>query len=168
MNDWIAVGAQRKSSMSEKAEVQATDFVELAGDIVSAYVSNNPVRPADLPDLIRSVHAALSGIGSGTIMTASEPEVEKPTAAQIRKSMTPDGIVSFLDGNTYKTLKRHLRTHGLDPNSYRARFGLPVEYPMVAPEYAARRSELAKSIGLGRIADRGEAEQTSAQGRKAA
>jgi predicted transcriptional regulator len=168
MNDWIAVGAQRKSSMSEKAEVQATDFVELAGDIVSAYVSNNPVRPADLPDLIRSVHAALSGIGSGTIMTASEPEVEKPTAAQIRKSMTPEGIVSFLDGKIYKTLKRHLTTHGLDPHGYRARFGLPADYPMVAPEYAKRRSELAKSIGLGRVADRGEDELSSSQGRKAA
>ena len=101
-------------------------------------------------------------------VTATEPEVEKTTAAQVRRSVTPYGIVSFLDGKTYKTLKRHLRTYGLDPNSYRARFGLPVEYPMVAPEYAARRSELAKSIGLGRIADWGEAEQTSAQGRKKA
>jgi predicted transcriptional regulator len=154
--------------MTENLDKQSTDFLDLTGDIVAAYVSNNPVRPTDLPDLVRSVHAALSGLANGTAQIAAEPEIEKPTSAQVRKSVTPDGIVSFLDGNTYKTLKRHLRTHGLDPNSYRARFGLPVEYPMVAPEYAARRSELAKSIGLGRIADRGEAEQTSAQGRKAA
>jgi predicted transcriptional regulator len=154
--------------MTENLDKQSTDFLDLTGDIVAAYVSNNPVRPTDLPDLVRSVHAALSGLANGTAQIAAEPEIEKPTSAQLRNSVTPDGIVSFLDGNTYKTLKRHLRTHGLDPNSYRARFGLPVEYPMVAPEYAARRSELAKSIGLGRIADRGEAEQTSAQGRKAA
>jgi predicted transcriptional regulator len=154
--------------MTENLDKQSTDFLDLTGDVVASYVSNNPVRPTDLPDLIRSVHAALSGLANGTAQTAAEPEVEKPSAAQVRKSVTPDGIVSFLDGKTYKTLKRHLRTHGLDPNSYRARFGLPVEYPMVAPEYAARRSELAKSIGLGRIADRGEAEQSPAGGRKKA
>lgn len=70
--------------------------------------------------------------------------------------MTPEGIISFLDGKTYKTLKRHLSTHGLDPHGYRARFGLPADYPMVAPEYAKRRSELAKSIGLGQIINRGD------------
>jgi predicted transcriptional regulator len=154
--------------MTESLDIQSTDFLDLAGDIVSAYVSNNPVRPSDLPDLIRSVHAALSGLSNGTAQSAVEPEVEKPTAAQVRKSVTPEGIVSFLDGRTYKTLKRHLTGHGLDPQSYRARFGLSADYPMVAPEYAARRSELAKSIGLGRIADRGEDEQSPAAGRKKA
>jgi predicted transcriptional regulator len=154
--------------MSENTETQITDFVELTGDIVAAYVSNNPVRPADLPELIRTVHAALNGLANGTSGAAPEAEIEKPTAAQIRKSVMPDGIVSFLDGKSYKTLKRHIGTHGLDPVSYRQRFGLPADYPMVSPNYAAQRSALAKSIGLGRGVDRGEDEQSKAQGRKKA
>jgi predicted transcriptional regulator len=143
--------------MSENSENRTSDFVELAGDIVSAYVSNNPVRPADLPDLIRQVFTALKGLASGAAAASPEAAIEKPTAAQIRKSITPDGIVSFLDGKPYKTLKRHLSTHGLDPHSYRQRYGLAADYPMVAPEYAARRSELAKAAGLGRVNDRDEA-----------
>ena len=154
--------------MSQKVEDQTTDFVVLADDIVAAYVSNSPGQPSDLPDLIRSVHGALGGLAGGTAKTASEPEVEKPTAAQIRKSVTPDGIVSFLDGKSYKTLKRHLSTHGLDPHSYRQRYGLPADYPMVAPDYAARRSELAKSIGLGRVTDRDANDQQPARGGKKA
>lgn len=135
---------------------QQIDFVELTTDIVSAFVSNNPVRPSDLPDLIRNVHGALNGLANVTAATASEIEVEKPTAAQIRKSVTPEGIVSFLDGKTYKILKRHLRSHGLNPQSYCERFGLPADYPMVSGSYAAYRSELAKSIGLGQISGRNE------------
>lgn len=154
--------------MSENAENQTTDFVDLTGDIVAAFVSNNPVRPSDLPDLIRTVHAALNGLTNGTAAAAPEAEIEKPTAAQIRKSVTPDGIVSFLDGRTYKTMKRHLRGHGFDPRSYRQRFGLPADYPMVASSYAAQRSALAKSIGLGRVADRSNSEQPKVQGRKKA
>jgi len=143
--------------MSENTENQTTNFVELAGDIVSAYVSNNPVRPTDLPDLIRQVHTALQALAPGTAAASPEPEIEKPSAAQIRKSVTSEGIVSFLDGRSYKTLKRHLSTHGLDPHSYRARFGLSADYPMVAPEYAKRRSDLAKAIGLGRVVDQSDA-----------
>jgi predicted transcriptional regulator len=154
--------------MSENIEIPTSDFVELTGDIVAAYVANNPVRPADLPDLILTVHAALNGLVNGTAGAAPEAEIEKPTAAQIRKSVMPDCIVSFLDGKSYKTLKRHLGTHGLDPHSYRQRFGLPADYPMVSPNYAAQRSALAKSIGLGRGAGRGEDEQPQAQGRKKA
>ncbi|KQP36403.1 MucR family transcriptional regulator [Methylobacterium sp. Leaf104] len=156
--------------MSESTELQTTDFVDLAADIVAAYVSNNPVRPTDLPDLIRSVHAALNGLVSGVAQTAEEIAPEKPTAAQIRKSVMPDGIISFLDGKSYKTLKRHLSSHGLDPHSYRQRYGLPADYPMVAPSYAAMRSELAKSIGLGQVANRNEDEdvQPKAKGRKQA
>ena len=154
--------------MSENIETQTTDFVDLTGDLVAAYVANNPVRPSDLPELIRTVHAALNGLGNGTAAAAPETEIEKPSAAQIRKSVMPDGIVSFLDGKSYKTLKRHIGTHGLDPVSYRQRFGLPADYPMVSPNYAAQRSALAKSIGLGRGAGRGEDEQPQAQGRKKA
>ena len=99
------------------------------------------------------MHAAIAGLADGTSSLSSEAAaertVEKPTPAQIRKSVRDDGIVSFIDGKTYKTLKRHLSANGLDPQSYRVRFGLPSDYPMVAPSYAAQRSALAKSIGLG-------------------
>ena len=162
------VAQQQYSSMSENTEAQTIDFVELAGDIVSAYVSNNPVWPAGLPDLIRDVHAALQALASGLPMVEPETETEKPSAAQIRKSVMPDGIVSFLDGKSYKTMKRHLSAHGLSPETYRSRFGLPADYPMIAPEYAKRRSDLAKSIGLGRIVDRDENDQPRAQRRKKA
>ena len=154
--------------MSENNDTPTTDFVDLTGDLVAAYVANNPVRPSDLPELIRTVHAALNGLVNGTAAVPPEAEIEKPSAAQIRKSVQPDGIISFLDGKSYKTLKRHLGTHGLDPVSYRQRFGLPADYPMVSPNYAAQRSALAKSIGLGRVAARGEDEQPQAQGRKKA
>ncbi|TXM72811.1 MucR family transcriptional regulator [Methylobacterium sp. WL69] len=154
--------------MSENAEIQTTEFVDMTGDIVAAYVSNNAVRPSDLPDLIRTVHAALNGLAGGIATAAPEAEIEKPTAAQIRKSVMPDGIVSFLDGKSYKTMKRHLRGHGLEPQGYRQRFGLPADYPMVSPNYAAQRSALAKSIGLGRVADRKDSEQPKMQSRKKA
>jgi predicted transcriptional regulator len=142
--------------MSENTENQAFNFVDLAGDIVSAYVSNNSVTTSELPGLIRQVHTALQALATGAAAASPEAEIEKPTAAQIRKSVTPEGIVSFLDGKTYKTLKRHLTGHGLDPHSYRQRYGLSSNYPMVAPEYAARRSALAKAVGLGRVAGRDE------------
>ena len=87
-------------------------------------------------------------------------EVEKPSPAQIRKSVRHDGIVSFIDGKTYKTLKRHLTSHGLDPRSYRDRYGLPADYPMVAPGYAERRSALAKAIGLGSAGGRADQGKT--------
>ncbi len=145
--------------MSEEEHKSRADFIELAGDIVSAYVSNNSVPSADLPALISSVHAALSGLGGVTEVSAAPEAVEKPSPAQVRKSITPDAIISFIDGKAYKTLKRHLGTHGLDPHSYRQRYGLPNDYPMVAPSYAAQRSALAKSIGLGRPGGRIPAEE---------
>lgn len=129
------------------------DSITLAGEIVAAYVSNNPLPAAELPGLIERVHRAVAGLASGDgamkIDGVPHGDVEKPSAAQIRKSVQHNGIVSFIDGKTYKTLKRHLYAHGLDPRSYRDRFGLSRDYPMVAPEYAERRSALAKSIGLG-------------------
>lgn len=129
-------------STSNTAELSA-----LTSDIVSAYVSKNSVPMADLPGLITSVHASLAGLGQA----AAEPvEDSKVSAAQIRKSITPDHLVSFVDGKPYKSLKRHLTTRGYTPESYRKTFGLPVDYPMVAASYAAARSELAKSLGLGK------------------
>jgi predicted transcriptional regulator len=151
--------------MAENQENQSSDLLELVGELVAAYVSNNPVRSSDLPDLIRNVHATLNELANGTAEAAPQAEIEKPSAAQIRKSVMPDGIVSFLDGKSYKTLKRHIGTHGLDPVSYRQRFGLPSDYPMVAPNYAAQRSALAKSIGLGQVANRAEPAQPKTKAR---
>ncbi|MEE7449479.1 MucR family transcriptional regulator [Methylobacterium radiotolerans] len=155
--------------MTEETTGPNSNFIELAGDIVAAYVSNNPVPAAELPALIARVHGAISGLVTGTLTAeigaASQAEIEKPSAAQIRKSVRHDGIVSFIDGKTYKTLKRHLTSHGLDPRSYRDRYGLPADYPMVAPSYAEQRSALAKAIGLGQPGAMAERER---KGRKAA
>lgn len=153
---------------------QTPELVELAGSIVAAYVSNNSVPPGDLPALIANIHAAVTRVASGASAASDAndvEEVQKPSAAQIRKSVTDEGIVSFIDGRTYKTLKRHLTTHGLDPRSYRQRYDLPDDYPMVAPSYAAQRSALARQIGLGRpgaLAERQKAVQATGRSRKAA
>lgn len=167
--DRLRLGAQKlNSDMSENTQNQTTDLIDLTGDIVAAYVSNNSVPTADLPGLITGIYNALSGLALASTHQAPAEVAEKPSATQIRKSVTPDGIVSFVDGKTYKIMKRHLTMNGLDPQGYRQRFGLPADYPMVAPSYAAQRSALAKSIGLGRIANREEDEQPRAQGRKKA
>jgi predicted transcriptional regulator len=138
------------SEIQSEAEYQSVDLLNLTGEIVSAYVSNKSVTTGDLPTLLHNVHTALASLYAGRSLQTRIEAHDKPTAAQIRKSVSPDGIVSFVDGKTYKTMKRHLTTNGLDPQSYRNRFGLPTDYPMVAPNYAAQRSALAKSIGLGR------------------
>ncbi|MCJ2015656.1 MucR family transcriptional regulator [Methylobacterium sp. J-076] len=124
-----------------------------ASDVISAYVANNPLPAAELPALIGSVHAALKRLTETDMADSAakdDTKVSRPSNAEIRRSIGRDGLVSFIDGKVYKTLKRHLSSHGLDPDSYRERFGLPSDYPMVAPSYAARRSALAKEIGLGR------------------
>jgi len=136
--------------VSDETQPQNENLIVLASDIVSAYVSNNSVPVTDLGGLIGSVHQALSRLTGDVAPVAVEETIEKPSAAQIRKSITDNAIISFIDGKSYKTLKRHLGTHGLDPHSYRQRYGLPADYPMVAPSYAAQRSALAKQIGLGR------------------
>ncbi|MGE7416742.1 MucR family transcriptional regulator [Methylobacterium tarhaniae] len=122
------------------------DLVALAGSIVSAYVANNSVPVADLSGLIASVHGALAGLGA-----PAAPVEERPTPPiPVRKTVTPDHIVSLEDGKPYKTLKRHLAGRGMTPEQYRVKWGLPADYPMVAANYAAQRSELAKTNGLGR------------------
>ena len=125
----------------------AAKFVELAADIVSAYVTKNPLPMSDLPALINEVHAALVTVASGTAEPAAE--ARKP-AVSIRRSITPDYIICLDDGKKFKSLKRHLRTqYDLTPEQYRERWDLPPDYPMVAPNYAKARSELAKEKGLG-------------------
>ncbi len=123
-------------------------IVELTADVVSAYVSNNPVPAAELAALIGQIHASLRALTSGAPAEAQEPQ--KP-AVPIKKSVAPDYIVCLEDGKQFKSLKRHLMSqYGLRPDEYRAKWNLPADYPMVAPTYAATRSALAKKMGLGR------------------
>ncbi len=125
-----------------------TELLTLTADIAAAYVSNNTVQASDVPSVIQTIYRALAGVGSAA--AAPTPEPQKP-AVPIKKSITPDFLISLEDGKKYKSLKRHLRTqYNMSPEDYRAKWGLPKDYPMVAPNYAASRSALAKSMGLGR------------------
>jgi predicted transcriptional regulator len=122
-------------------------LITLASDIVAAHVSNNSVSVEDLPSLITNVYGALAGLGQA----APAPEPAPEPAVSIRASIKPDYIVCLEDGKKLKMLKRHLMTHyNLTPDQYRQRWNLPADYPMVAPNYAEKRRELAKKIGLGR------------------
>jgi len=122
------------------------DMIQATVDVVSAHVANNTLAVSDLPELIRQVHATLSQLGA-----PAEPEEERPVpVVPIKKSITPDYLICLEDGKKLKMLKRHLKTaYDMTPDEYRDRWGLPADYPMVAPNYAKQRSELAKSIGLG-------------------
>lgn len=123
------------------------DLIELAAEIVSAYVSNNSVPAADLPGLINDVFTALTRVGTPVVEVAAEPL--KP-AVPVKKSVHNDFIICLEDGKKFKSLKRHLRTqYNMSPEQYREKWALPPEYPMVAPNYAAARSRLAKEMGLG-------------------
>ncbi|MFE1600069.1 MucR family transcriptional regulator [Methylobacterium sp. ID0610] len=125
----------------------STDYIELAADIVSAFVSKNSVTMAELPGLIASVHETLGRLGKEPVEERAEPLAP---AVPIKKSITPEYLICLEDGKKFKSLKRHLRSrYGLSPEDYRARWNLPPDYPMVAPNYAAARSELAKTMGLG-------------------
>ena len=133
--------------MDEQAEAQPNNFMGLAADLVAAYVSNNNVPVSELPNVIASVHAAFAGLANGAAVEEAGPE--KATPAQIKKSITPDALISFIDGKRYKTLKRHLTTKGLTMEGYRALYGLPSDYPSTSASYSAQRSELARALGLG-------------------
>jgi predicted transcriptional regulator len=131
--------------MDNSADIQET-LITLTADIVAAHVSNNSVAVSDLPVLIQNVHGALTGLGR----VVAEPEVKQEPAVSIRSSVKPDFIVCLEDGKKLKMLKRHLMTHyQMTPEQYRAKWNLPADYPMVAPNYAEQRRTLAKSIGLG-------------------
>src|ERR1700678_355006 len=128
--------------MSDKAEI-----IELTAEIVASYVENNTLTTADLPSLIQSVHRALPSIPSGAEPVEVAP---KEPAVPVRRSITPDYLICLEDGRKFKSLKRHLRTkYNLSPEDYRAKWGLAKDYPMVAPNYAKARSDLAKQMGLG-------------------
>jgi predicted transcriptional regulator len=125
-------------------------LIELTSEVVSAYVSNNPISSADLPSLINDVHTALGGLSSGG---AAEPAEKQKPAVSIKKSLGHDYLICLEDGKKFKSLKRHLKTHfDLTPDEYRTKWGLSSDYPMVAPAYSEARSKLAKASGLGRKA----------------
>lgn len=134
--------SQVNLSMDDKSEI-----IEMTADIVSAYVGNNSVAAADLPSLILNIHRALSGV---TNMPEPVEANAKEPAVSLKRSITPDYLICLEDGRKFKSLKRHLRTkYNISPEEYRAKWGLPKDYPMVAPNYAKARSELAKQMGLG-------------------
>lgn len=133
--------------MTDEFEGRERTAVDHVADIVVAYLSNNHAAPGDLPALIACVHAALAGLAEGLPAPAAKP---KATDSQVRKSIRPDALISFIDGKPYKALRRHLTRHGIDPQIYRQRYGLPVDYPMVAASYSARRSEISRGISFGR------------------
>ncbi|HEV2605214.1 MAG TPA: MucR family transcriptional regulator [Microvirga sp.] len=127
--------------------LSSSNYIELAADIVSAYVSNNSVPSSDLASLIGDVHTALIRVAGGAVETPAE--APKP-AVPVKKSVTPDYIICLEDGKKFKSLKRHLRTqYSMTPEQYREKWALPADYPMVAPNYAKARSDLAKEMGLG-------------------
>ena len=139
-------------TMSDNAFDPAV-LAEMTSELVAVYVSHNRVQPSDMPALIASVHAALANIGR-----PPEPATAKPMRLMpIRKTVTDGHIISLEDGRPYKALKRHLGKLGLTPQTYREKWGLPIDYPMVAPAYARARSALAKEMGLGSLRRRAKA-----------
>ena len=133
--------------------VTAQSYIELAADIVSAYVSNNSVPATELPALISEVHSALARVASGVTVTSAD---SLRPAVPAKKSITSEYIICLEDGKKFKSLKRHLRTqYGMTPEVYREKWGLPADYPMVAPNYAKARSQLAKDMGLGQQRGKG-------------
>jgi predicted transcriptional regulator len=130
--------------------VVASNPIELAAEIVAAFVSNNPLPKDELPSLIHIVHTAVVRLAAG--LESAQPQIKEETpAVPIRKSVTPDFLICLADGKRFKSLRRHLTGLGLTPEQYREKWNLPFNYPMVAPNYAAQRSALAKQIGLGQI-----------------
>jgi predicted transcriptional regulator len=132
------------------SDAEPSNSIELAAEIVAAFVANNSLPIVELPALIHSVHAALARLASGPVNTAPLVEKQEP-AVSVRKSLTPDFLLCLDDGKKFKSLRRHLGTLGMTPDQYRAKWSLPSDYPMVAPNYAAARSEMAKRIGLGQM-----------------
>ena len=135
------------SDSLNRDEAAPAVILEYASDIVSAYVSNNPIQSEELPDLIRDVHSTFEALKAANgAVAAPEP------AIPIKKSITDDSLICLEDGKKFKSLKRHLRSkYGMSPEEYREKWGLPYDYPMVAPSYARKRSALAKEMGLGKL-----------------
>lgn len=120
--------------------------IRLTAELVSAYVARNAVPVAAMPDLIRTVHAAIGNLGKAA---PAAPKAQALSPAEVKRSITEKGLISFIDGRTYKTLRRHLTAHRMTPDQYRREYGLPADYPLVAPSYSKTRSKIARAIGLG-------------------
>ena len=134
-------------------QVTAEDLLRMTAEVVSAYLSNNMLPAGQISEVIQAVHGSLNALSTGKLDAAAEPP--KP-AVPIKKSISPDYIICLEDGKKLKMLKRHLRsTYNMTPDEYRVKWGLPSDYPMVAPNYAKQRSEFAKKIGLGRNSGKG-------------
>lgn len=147
--------------MSNEETSSSAELVELTAEVVSAYVGNNSIASSALPEVISSVYGAFKAL----MAPAPAPEAERPVPAiSVKKSVTPDYLISLEDGRRYKSLKRHLGGRGLSPEQYRTKWGLPADYPMVASNYAKQRSELARSMGLGRKRAEAEAAAAPAKG----
>lgn len=133
----------------QDTDASHTGLIELTSEVIAAYVAHNSISAADLPKLIADVHAAMASLSAGNANVEPEAPPLVP-AVSIRRSITPDYLVCLDDGKKFKALKRHLTQLGMTPDEYRTKWGLPKDYPMVAPNYAATRSQLAKQNGLGR------------------
>jgi len=150
---------------TSQERLPASELVSLSVELASAYVSNNSVPASDLPKLLSEIHGVLRAMNGAPVEPAPE-EIKLTPAVSVKKSVTPDFIVCLEDGRSFKSLKRHLQTrYGLTPQQYRAKWNLPADYPMVAPNYAAARSALARASGLGQMRS---AQATSAPVAKAA
>jgi predicted transcriptional regulator len=149
----------QETIVTDQVQEQSGELISLAANIVAAYVSNNSVPAGDLPAFIGQIHTALQK----TAGAAQEPELQPLTpAVPIRKSITPEAIVCLEDGKKFKSLKRHLRTkHNMTPQEYREKWSLPRDYPLVAANYSATRSALAKSLGLGQQRRRGKTDEAA-------
>ncbi len=145
---------------------QQQDLTELTVELLSAFVANNSVRSDDLPALIASTHAALSGLAAPAAEAAAGAESHQPAVTARKSLANRDFIISLIDGKPYKSLKRHLTGHGLTPEEYRSRYSLPATYPMVAPGYSDARREVAKRLGLGRKPRNPDAPPAAKPGRK--
>jgi predicted transcriptional regulator len=130
--------------------VTPSDTLEMTAEVVAAFVANNSLPTGELPELIQTVHATLTKLNDGTQTPAAEEPTKAP-AVSIRRSVTPEYLICLEDGKHFKSMKRHLAAHGLTPDQYRAKWKLPSDYPMVASNYAAKRSALAKKSGLGQV-----------------
>lgn len=133
-----------KEARGSAAEAAFDRMTDRTVNIVAAYVSNNILPAKEVPALIAGVHATLNGLDLNAEFSIDVPRFEVPNQDQVKRSITPAALISFVDGRPYKMLRRHLRMHNMTPQSYRARYGLPQDYPMTAPEYSARRTAIAQ------------------------
>lgn len=154
---WTSINRRSRGTNAKVTQVDAAEtttkpatanYIEVVADLVSAYVSNNSMRASDLPDFITSIHASIQSLAAGQVETPPAPP--PVPAVPIKKSLTQDHIICLEDGKKFRSLKRHLGTvYNMTPDEYRTKWGLPKDYPMVAPGYSEIRSKLAKDIGLG-------------------